>query len=98
MSIFSKRPYPRENKQEIDQLIAELIEIGKRDDYLSERPGHPFNIQCRHIRARAIGERLNKIGGFELMEFCGRKVRKKVGAQLYSHLEYAWAEIGDWLP
>lgn len=97
MSLFSK-PYPKEHKEEVSSLISELIDIGKRDDFLSERAGHPFNAQCRHIRAREIGTRLNEIGGFDLMEFAAQKVRKKLGIELFSHLEFAWAEIGRWLP
>jgi len=98
MTIFGRNPYPKEHKSEVNSLIEELIEIGKRDDYLSERPGHPFNAQCRHIRAREIGQRLNEIGEFELLEYATQKVKKKLGVELFSHLEFAWAEIGRWLP
>lgn len=97
MSLFGKKLYPIEAKQEVEKLIAELVQIGDRDDFLSERPGHPFNTRCRHMRARDIGKRLNKIGGFDLMEYVNKKVQKKLGATLASHLEYAWAEIGDWM-
>jgi hypothetical protein len=77
--------------------MDELIMIGKTDDYLSERPGGGFNMQCRHIRTREIGSRLHEIGGFELMEDANNKVRKKLGVSLSEHLFYAWAEIGDWI-
>jgi hypothetical protein len=97
MSLFGKKPYPSEAKQEVQNLIDELVQIGDRDDFLSERPGHPFNAKCRHVRAREIGKRLDAIGGFDLMEYVGKKVQKKLGAVLASHLEYAWAEIGDWM-
>ena len=97
MSLFSK-PYPKNNKQEVIALINELIEIGKRDDFLSERAGHPFNAQCRHIRAREIGTRLDEIGGFDLMEYAAHRIRKKLGIEMFSHLEFAWAEIGRWMP
>lgn len=98
MSIFGKKPYPKENKEEVQKLIQELYVIGKRDDFLSERPGHPFNSHCRHIRAREIGVRLHAIGGIELMEYVTRNVKKKMGVELSSHLEFAWSEIGRWLP
>ena len=91
------RPYGSHQKQEIDTLLAELIMIGERDDYLSERPGPPFNSQCRHLRAREIGKRLDELGGFELMEFVYLRVKKKLGQRLASHLEYAWSEIGTWM-
>ena len=97
MSLFSRKPYPREKKEEVTRLILELIEIGRRDDFLAERPGHPFNSQCRHIRAREIGKRLDEIGGFPLMEYAARRIRKKLGLELFSHLEFAWSEIGRWL-
>lgn len=97
LSDLFHKPYPPENKQEVDKLLAELIKIGERDDYLSERPGPPFNGQCRHMRAREIGRRLNEIGGFELMEYAYLRAKKKLGAPLASHLEYAWAEIGTWM-
>lgn len=96
--LFSKPPYPREMKPEVDKLIDELITIGKKDDYLSEHPGGSFNGQCHHIRARAIGKRLNEIGGMDLMLFAHQQVAKKLGSQMSSHLDYAWNEIGGWVP
>lgn len=97
MSIFGRRPYPKESKEEVEKLLQELYRIGERDDYLSERPGSPFNVQCRHIRAREIGIRLHEIGGFELMEYAATRVKKKLGGTLFSHLEFAWSEIGNWM-
>lgn len=100
MSVFRNlfyKPFSPEHKQEIDSLLAELIRIGERDDFLSERPGPPFNGHCRHMRAREIGRRLDEIGGFDLMEYVYLRVRKKLGLALASHLEYAWAEIGTWM-
>jgi hypothetical protein len=94
------KPYPAELRDETEKLIAELIEIGKRDDYLSEHHMPGFNAQYRHVRARAIGKRLNDIGGLQLMEYAQRQVRRKTGKagrSLAEHLEYAWAEIGDWM-
>lgn len=96
--IFQAPLYPRENRSEVKNLTTELISIGTSDDYLSERPGGGFNAQCRNIRARQIGVRLDEIGGFSLMEDVYRTVRKKNGAALAAHLEYAWSDIGKWLP
>jgi hypothetical protein len=95
--LSGKKPYPPEQKAEVNRLIEELIKIGKQDDYLSERPGGPFNSQCRHIRARDIGRRLNEIGNLDLMELAFKQVKKKLGVNLSSHLEYAWTDIGKWL-
>jgi hypothetical protein len=94
--IFRKPPYPPNLKPEVDRLIDELIKIGQLDDFLSERPGGPFNAQCRHTRARDIGRRLGEIGGLPLMEMAQQKVRKKLGANLAAHLEYAWTDVGPW--
>ncbi len=95
--LFGSKPYPPHAKQEVERLINELARIGETEDFLSERPGPPFNLQCRHIRTRDIGKRLNEVGGLALMEYVHDQVKKKVGVKLISHLEYAWAEIGDWV-
>lgn len=87
----------REQKTEVDNLVKELIQIGIKEDYLSERPGGAFNAQCQNRRAREIGTRLNIIGGMPLMWQCFRKAQKKAGKVAASHLEYAWAEIGRWM-
>lgn len=97
LDIF-KKPYPPENAGEVSKLMEELIRIGRQDDYLSEFPGRGFNAQCRHIRAREIGARLQQVGGNDLMSWAYRKVRKEAGKPLASHLEYAWKDIGDWQP
>ncbi len=88
----------QEQKREVDQLSKELIEIGVKEDYLSERPGGGFNAHCQHRRAREIGARLNAIAGVALMWQVFWKVKRKAGKVAASHLEYAWAEIGQWMP
>ena len=85
-------------RDEVERLINELIEIGRKEDFLSERPGGNFNGHCHHIQTRAIGKRLNEIGGLSLMQVAREKVRRKLKANLAAHLDYAWAEIGDWKP
>ena len=94
------KPYPSQHKVEVERLLDELVQVGLRDDYLSERPGAGFNSQCRNVRARQIGTRLNDVGGLAMMLYAQRHVRRKGGKKgksLYEHLEYAWAEIGDWM-
>lgn len=87
----------RGQKRVVDGLVSELISIGKKEDYLSERPGGAYNGQCHHRRTREIGEQLNALGGNDLMLLIFDQVRKKVGRQLGDHLEYAWAGIGEWM-
>ena len=94
-NLFGPNPYPPDRKQEVERLINELITIGKQDDFLSERPGGVFNAQCRHIRARDIGKRLGEIGKYPMQEYAIKKVKKKLGAALSVHLEYAWDDLPD---
>jgi hypothetical protein len=94
--LFATPPCPPAKKPEVDNLIAELIEIGKRDDYLSEHPVPPFNGQSRHMRARAIGKRLFDIGGLDLMQYAHFKVKRKLGKNYSAHLEYCWIDVGTW--
>ena len=85
-------------REEAEKLIAELLVIGKKDDYLSERPGGQFNGQCHHIRTRQIGRRLNEMGGLDLMQSARERVRRKLKMTMASHLDYAWSDIGQWKP
>ncbi len=82
---------------EVNQLLKELIQIGKTEDFLSERPGGAFNAHCQNLRAREIGTRLHQLGGMSLMLDAFKKVQKKAGKTAASHLEYAWVEIGRWM-
>jgi len=94
--LFMRMPCAPEKRPEVENLLAELIQIGQSDDFLSERPGQGFNSQCRHIRAMQIGKRLNDMGGMELMTWTRFKVKRKLKEQIASHLDYAWDRIGDW--
>ena len=91
--LFGQAPCPADRRQEVDRLINELVSIGKQDDFLSERPGGVFNAQSRHIRAREIGKRLNEIGKYPLLEYAIKRVKKRLGASLSTHLEYAWDDL-----
>ena len=95
--LFLKAPCRPEDKPEVEELLNTLIEIGRVDDFLSERPGIPFNSQCRHIEARKIGTRFHEIGGLALMEYAHKRIQKKLSKNLADHLEYAWSGIGQWL-
>ncbi len=92
-----KKPFPSHAREEVERLLGELLRIGKNEDFLSERPGGGFNRDCRNIRAREIGKRLDEIGGLPLMEYANRRVRRKLGRNLSWHLEAAWRDIGKWI-
>ena len=50
------------------------------DDFLSLQPGGPFNSRCHHTQARQIGERLNEIGGLDLMLASRSTIKDKLKA------------------
>ena len=83
---------------EADRLVEELIQIGETDGYLSMRPGGKFNETNKHIRARQIGEKLNELGGMDLMRAANYAVRARLGGVPARELEAAWGYIGNWLP
>jgi hypothetical protein len=97
-SIFGSKFYPAENAKEVQDLLSELINIGIKEDYLSEFPGNGYNAQCRHVRTRLIGKRLDEIGGNPLMQWAYTKVSKKAGKTPAAHLEYAWRDVGHFEP
>ena len=53
---------------EADQLVAELLTIGKMEGFLADEAGGKFDEDRRNIRALEIGERLSEIGGLDLMK------------------------------
>ena len=89
---------------DVDLLVAELIQIGRTDGYLSEvwKPDRDtgkngnFNGQYKHPRAREIGEDLYKRGGMHLMEAAYYRVRAALPREARS-LEIAFGGIGSWL-
>ena len=92
------RKLPSDKKREVNRLLDELVKIGKTDDFLSVTPGGQFNVRCHHVRTRKIGERLNEIGGLELMQAARSHVRRKLKDVLAEHLDYCWQDIGEWQP
>ncbi|MBA4421339.1 MAG: hypothetical protein C0391_09350 [Anaerolinea sp.] len=93
----SKVRLTRDQQRDVDAFVSELITIGRKEDFLAERPGGAFNGHCHHHRTRMIGEKLHAMGGLELMWLVFYRVKKKVGKQLSDHLEYAWSGIGHWM-
>ena len=94
MWFFSK-PFPRQNGDEMNRLMDELIQIGQKEDFLSERPGGQFDRECRHIRTREIGQRIFDFGGADSMEWVIKKINKKCGKDLGAHLEACWNRFGN---
>jgi hypothetical protein len=94
--MMTPAPCRPEKKPEVENLLAELIKIGKNDDFLSTSPGAGFNSKNRNIRAMQIGARLNEIGGMPLMEWVRFKVKRKLKTQIAEHLDYAWDDVGPW--
>lgn len=92
---FFQKPFSGKYKDEMNRLIEELKQIGKKEDFLSERPGGLFDRECRHVRTREIGERIFEIGGADTMEWTIKKISKACGKDLGAHLEACWARIGD---
>ena len=91
---FFHKSYPSQYKSEVAALTSELIQIGLKEDYLSERSGGLFDRNCRHARAREIGERLYSIGGIPLMEEILKKVSTKCGKDSASPLEACGRAVG----
>ncbi len=91
---FFRKLYPSQYKTEVERLTQDLITIGNREDFLSERPGGAFDQNCRNVRAREIGQRFFDLGGIELMENRLKRVAKKGGKVAASHLEACWRSIG----
>ncbi len=85
-------------EEEIARLTVELIEIGRLYGFLSTQPGGKFDKNCKNIRAREIGTRLDQIAGFKLMKevFDYAAENFSPGSALSQELEVAWDLIGDW--
>jgi hypothetical protein len=93
--LFSPPPCQPADRDEVKKLYDELLQIGIKEDFLSEIPGGSYNQQCRHLRTRMIGRRLHELGGLELMHWVHDRIRRK-GKIMAEHLEYAWDEVGTW--
>lgn len=77
-------------------LIAELVSIGQKD--ASDGPGSSSRfLRQAKLRARAIGEQLNALGGNDYMLAGHEQVRQTLGAVAARELEVAWNGIGEWL-
>lgn len=77
---------------EADQLVAKLLEIAYKEDFLSAKTG------SNNRRARTIGEKLYRIGGIELMLKAWWKVeveKYRTGLHQSRELDRCWDLIGE---
>ncbi|HEX9872035.1 MAG TPA: tetratricopeptide repeat protein [Candidatus Tectomicrobia bacterium] len=88
--------------------INELVQIGDRDGFLSTQPGGKFDDANRHMRTRALGALIAKIGQHGifkvgnqplasdlLMEIVINDVAQKMGNPRHAiSLKSAWSGIG----
>jgi hypothetical protein len=93
-------------------LIDELVQIGFSDGFLSTQPGAKFDGHNRHMRTRAIGALIVKMGergiftaegrvleSIQLMAIVINNVQKKMARHRNSTtLQFAWNGIGGWYP
>lgn len=85
----------KENFADSDDLIQELVEIGK------VAPGGPLNggshfLKQANGRAREIGETLSQLGGLDLMLAARGAIQSRLGRSAAHELEAAWSGVGEW--
>jgi hypothetical protein len=85
----------KENFPDSDDLIQELVEIGK------VAPGQPPNggshfLKQANGRAREIGETLSELGGLDLMLAARGAIQSRLGRPAAQELEAAWSGVGEW--
>ena len=90
------RKLPPGQKKEVKRLLAELVKIGKLEDFLSLHRGGDYNRNYHHKRAREIGARLDEIGGLPLMQAARAHIKRKLDPVMAEHLDYCWMDIGGW--
>jgi hypothetical protein len=95
--IENNAKFGKSLEKEEDLLVNELIQIGKSYEYLSLKGDVKYNKRGDHIRARDIGEQLNKMGGIDLMRAAHDMVKSSLGTGQARNLESVWDGIGDWL-
>jgi len=91
---------------EVEKLLAELVDIGRTDGFISKEPDGKFE-HFRHVRVREIGKELDAIGGTPLMRTVCNKYdaivteAEKHGTHVINAdsaaLEIAWDGIGIWI-
>ena len=68
-SLFGPKLFPSHDKPEVNRLVNELINIGIKEDYLSEHPGGGYNLQWAWasgmLAGRCCAQSLRAGGGNE---------------------------------
>jgi hypothetical protein len=81
---------------DVEHLVAELIDLGRHGAYVGE-PGEHYDEHHNHKRARRIGEMLNNLGGMELMLAAHSRVAAEFTASARAReLEACWGGVGHW--
>jgi hypothetical protein len=75
----------------------ELAELGQRLEELWMSNRTFTRDQSKDI-AREIGVKLHEIGGLDAMRMMFRPITMLVGSDAASDLNFAWSDIGGWLP
>ncbi len=89
----------RSGSSRFDQLVEELITIGRTDGFISDDPGGKFNDVMRHQRAIEIGALLHQEGKLDLMVEAFKVVAATIGEERTSGLRFTWQGIGgQWDP
>lgn len=87
--------------EEVAELAAELVLMAESDPYIDSINAHSF-LGDKKERVRQIGQRLEELGGFDLMLVVHEHITKELGpitpfASAYGRgLELAWDGIGVW--
>lgn len=82
--------------REMENMVNELMDIGRGEGFLSLAAGGGFNERKRYIRAIEIGKRLNEIGGMDAMRMGGMAVSRFLDSTKGRELEACWDGIGAW--
>jgi hypothetical protein len=85
----------RENLPDSDDLIQELVDIGKMAPGDLPNGGSHFLKQANG-RAREIGESLSELGGLDLMLAARGAIQSRLGRSAAHELEAAWSGVGEW--
>jgi hypothetical protein len=86
---------PREDFFDSDDLIQELVGLGK------VAPGYPLKggshfLKQANSRVREIGQTLSELGGLDMMVATRGAVQSWLGRSAACELEAAWNGVGAW--
>lgn len=95
----------QEEYDEVADLVTELIAMAVNDPNVNNEHAHCWLGKEQRPRTIEIGERLNEIGGFDLMYTIHDLVRQQLEGwgkidnvgSLMRMLDMAWNGVGEWL-